>query len=87
MFVQVPVILTRMESSIFFLDKKERSCLGEIERENFPNTKVFIKNILSSFLFFWKEGVEFSDLWGKGFGEVNLMVVRSGRRNVVGGFF
>ena len=54
---------------------------------NLSRGKVFIKEILGSFLFFGGERVYFPNLWGKGVIEDDLVIIRSGRGNVVGGLF
>lgn len=76
-----------MESSIFLLNKEEKSCLRGVGGVNLFYVKVFIEEVFSSLPFFRGEGVEFSNLWREGFGKIDLMVIWLERRDMVSGFF
>ena len=47
-FVDISVVLTQAESSIFLFDKEEGRCLGKVGWADFPRSKVFIEEILGS---------------------------------------
>ena len=49
MFVQVAVILTRAEATIFLLDKEEWGCLGGIQGADFSTIEVFWRKSLVAF--------------------------------------
>ena len=54
MFVQIAVVLTRAKTAIFLLDEEEWGGLGRVRGANLPAVKVFLEEVLSGFLFFWR---------------------------------
>ena len=54
---------------------------------DFPAVKVFLEEVFGGFPFFRRQGVNFSNFWSKGVVEVDLVVVGSGWRDMIGGFF
>ena len=54
---------------------------------DFPTIEVFLKEVFSSFALIRGEGIDFPDFRGKGFIEVNFMVIGSGRWHMVSSFF
>ena len=54
MFVQVTVILTRAETTIFLFNEKERGRLGGVQRTDLPAVKVFLEEVFGGFPFFWR---------------------------------
>ena len=54
---------------------------------NFSTVEVFLEEVFCGFPFFQGQGVDFSDLRGKGVIKVDFVVIRSGRWNMIGGFF
>ena len=87
MFVDVTVVLAGAESSIFLFDEKERRGLGRIGWSNFPRGDVLIQEVFGGFSFIGGEGIYFPDLQGEGVVKIDLMIIGSGRRDVVSGFF
>ena len=86
MFVDVAVVLTGAESTIFLFDEKEGRRLWRVGRSYLSRGEVLVQEVLGGFAFVGRERIYFPDLRGEGVIEVDLMIVRSGRRNVVGGF-
>ena len=62
MFVEVAVVLARMKFAIHLFDKEEGRCLGGVGRTNLAGGQVFLKKVLSSFLFVGGEWVDFAYL-------------------------
>jgi len=85
MFVEVPVILAWAESSVLFLDKKERGGLGGVGGADLSGAKVFVKEFFGGKAFVRGERVKFSHFRGEGVGEVDLVVIRLRGRDMVGG--
>ena len=48
--------------------------------------KVFVQKVFSGFSFIGGKRVYLYNLWGKGIVEIDLVVIGSGRRDMVGGF-
>ena len=86
-FIEVTIVLAGSESAVLFLDKEEGGCLGGFRRADFPGAKIFINEVVGGLSFFYREGVEFPNLWDKGLGEVDGVVIGAGGGYVVGGFF
>jgi len=57
MFIEVPIVLTRMEPSVFLFDEEEGSGLGGIRGTDFSGTKVFIEESFSGEAFIGGERV------------------------------
>jgi len=53
---------------------------------DFSNTKIFVKEVFSSFALLRGERIEFSNFGDNGVGKVDFMIVSSRRENMVGGF-
>ena len=87
MFIEVTVVLAGAKVSILLFDKEEGRGLRGIERTDFSRFEIFIKEVFGGFSFIREEGVDFPNLRNEGFVEVYIMVVRSGWRYVVSGFF
>ena len=85
-FVDVLIVLTGAESTVFFFDKEVR-CLRGVGQADLSGDEVFIKEIFSSLSFFRGERVHFSYFWGEGVVKVDLMIIWLDRRNMVSGFF
>ena len=66
MAVEISIILARLEASVLFLDKEERSSLGGFGRMNFPGAEVFVDEFVHGLPFFDGEGIKFSYFWNKG---------------------
>ena len=49
--------------------------------------EVFVEECFGGKVFFGRKGIEFPDFWGERVSEINLVVIRSGRRDVVRSFF
>ena len=86
-FIKVSIILTGAETAVFLFNEKEWGCLGGIQRTDLSAVKVFLEEVFSGLPFFRGQGVNLSNLWGEGVVEVDFMVVGSGWRDMVGGFF
>ena len=54
---------------------------------NLPRSEVLIEEVFSGFVFVRGKGIHFPNLWGKGVVKVDLMVIGSGRKDMVSGFF
>ena len=87
MFIEVAIVLARSESAVLFLDEEERRCLGGFRRADLSRAKVLINEVVGGLSFFYRKGVEFPNLWDKGFVEVDGMVVGATRGYVLRGFF
>ena len=87
MFIEVPVILAGAKSSVLLFDEEEGSGLRGVGGTDFSSTKIFIKEGFGSELFVGGERVELPDFWGKRVGEVNFVIVRSRRGDMVSSFF
>ena len=79
MFVEVTVVLARVEFPIFLFYEEERGCLGRVGRLNLPSGDVFFKKVLSGLLFIQGKRVYFANLQEKGVIKVNFMVIGMGR--------
>ena len=66
MAIEISVVLARSEASILFLDEEERRSLGGLGWTNFPRVKIFVDELIRSFLFLDREGVKFPYFWDKG---------------------
>ena len=86
-FIEVVVVLTGMKFAILLFDKEEGGCLGGVGGPDFSYGKVLFKEALCGFLFIREGGVDFSDFWYKRFVKIYLIVIGTGRRNVVSCFF
>ena len=53
----------------------------------FPAARFFFKKVFSSFLFIWREGIDFADLQDKRVFKIIFMIVGIGRGNMVSCFF
>jgi len=73
--VEIPVVLTGSESTIFLFDKEKRSGLGRVQGVDLPSTKVFVKEILGGLAFFGGERIEFPNFWDKKVSKVDLMII------------
>ena len=49
--------------------------------------KVFINEVVSGLLFFYREGVKFPNLWDKRFVKIDSVVIGTSGGNMVCGFF
>ena len=87
MFIEVSIVLARSESTVLFLDKEERRCLGRLGRADLSRMKVFINEVICGLSFFYQEGMKFPNLWDKGFIEVDGMVIGVSGGYMVCGFF
>ena len=76
MAVKVLVILAGLKASILFLDEEERRSLGGFGRMDLPRAKIFINELIYSFSFLDREGIEFPYFWDEGFVKVYSMVIR-----------
>ena len=61
--------------------------MGGVRGTNLSGSKVFFEEVLSSFLFVGRKQVYFAYLRCEGFIEIDLVVIGSGRGNMVGCFF
>ena len=52
-FIEVAIVLAGSESTVLFLDKEERRCLGGLRWADFSRVKVFINEVVGSLLFFY----------------------------------
>ena len=86
-FVEVSIVLAGVEFAIFLLDKEEGGCLGGVGRTDLPDGQVFFEEVLSSFLFVRRKRIDFAYLRCESFVEIDLVVIGSGRGNVVRCFF
>ena len=86
-FIEILVVLAGVEVSILLFDKEEGGGLGRVGRVNFARFEIFIKDVFCGFPFIRREGVDFPNLRDKGFIKVYFMVIRSGWRYMVSGFF
>ena len=77
MFVQIAVVLVGMEAAVLFFDKEEQECLRGVQGVDLSTIEVFLEEILSGFSFIRREGIDFSNLGGERFVEVDLMVIGS----------
>jgi len=87
MFIEVPVVLARMESSVFLFDEEEGSGLGGVRGTDFSGTKVFVKESFGGKAFIKGERVEFSNLGSERVGEVDFVIVGLRRGNMVRSLF
>ena len=85
--VEVSVVLAGVEFTILLLNKEEGGCLEGVGRTNLSCGKVFFEEVLSSFLFIRRKWIDFAYLRHERLIEVDLVVVRSGRGDVIGCFF
>ena len=67
MNVQVLVILTGLKASILFFDEEEGRSLERFGWANLPGVEILTNELVCSFLFLDREGVEFSYFWDEGF--------------------
>ena len=86
-FIEIPVVLAGTKFVIFLFNKKEGGGLQRVGRLNLPSSKVFLKEVLSGFLFIRGEQVDFAYLRHEGLIEVDLMIIQSGRGDMVSHFF
>ena len=84
-FIEVTIVLARSESAVLFLDKEEWRCLGRLRWADLSRAKVFINEVVGGLPFFYRERVEFADLWDKRFVKVNGMVIGASGGNMVCG--
>ena len=87
MFIEISVVLAGSESAVLFLDEEEGRRLGGFRRADLSRAKVFINEVIGGLSFFYREGIEFSNFWDKGFTEIDGVVVGSRGGYVVRGFF
>ena len=87
MFVEVSVVLTWTESSVFLFDKEEGSGLGGVRGADFSSAEVFVKESFGGEAFVGGERVEFSNFGSEGVSEVDFVIIGSRRGNMVCGFF
>ena len=78
--VEVMIILTRVESSIFFWNEEEQSSLWGFGRYNASSFQVFVNESLTSFLFSRIKRVDLHNLGDKGIFEFNGVIEGSMRR-------
>ena len=86
MFVEVSIILAWAESSVLFLDEEEGGGLGGIRGADFSGMKIFVEKFFGGKAFVRGEGVEFPNFRGEGVGEVDFVVVRPRRGDMVSCF-
>ena len=86
-FIEVSVILAGVKVSVLLFDKEEGESLGRVGRADFARSEIFIKEAFCGFLFIGREGIDFPNLRDKGFIKVYFVVIRSGWRYMVSGFF
>ena len=67
MAIEILVVLARSEATILFFDEEKRRSLGGFGQANFSRAKVFIDELIRSFPFFDREGIEFSYFRDEGF--------------------
>ena len=87
MFIQVAVVLAGAETTILLLDEEEWGCLRGVQGTNLSAVKVFLEEIFSGFTFTGRERVNFPNFGSEGVVKVDLMIIGSRRRDMVGGFF
>ena len=63
MFIEVSVVLARVEFAVLLLDKEEEGCLGGVGRMNLSGSQVFLEKVFDSFLFVRRKQVDFGNLW------------------------
>ena len=81
--VKVAIILARMESSILFQNKEERSSLWGFGRYNTSGLQVFINESLASFLFGRVKRIDLGNLGDEGVLEFDGVIKRLMRRENV----
>ena len=77
MFIDVSVILTRTESSVFLFDEEEGRGLGRIGWADLSRGEVLIQEVLRGFTFIRGEGVYLPDFRCEGVVKVDLMIIGS----------
>ena len=87
MFVDISIVLARVESTILLFDEEERGCLWQVGRANLSRSEVLVEEVFGGLAFVRGERIYFSNLWGEGVVKIDLMIIRSRWGNVVGSFF
>jgi hypothetical protein len=77
MFVDILIVLTRSESSIFLFDKEEGGGLWQVGRTYLSSFEVLLNERLCGLTLFWGQGVGFSYFWDEGLVKVDLMIIGS----------
>ena len=72
------VVLAGMESTILFVDEEERECLRGVRWMDLSIVKVFLEEVLLSFVFIRRERVDLPDFRGEGVVEVDFVIIGSG---------
>ena len=72
------VVLAGMKSTILFLDEEEWECLRGVRWMDLSIVKVFLEEVLLSFVFIRRERVDLPDFRGEGVIEVDFVIIGSG---------
>ena len=86
MGVEISIVLAGVKGAIFLWDKEERGGLGRFGRDYTSSFQVLFDEHLTGFHFLRVQGVDFGDLRGESWPEVNDMVVGSMRWEFFMGF-
>ena len=87
MGIQVLVILAWMKGAIFLGDKKEWRGLWRFRWDNMSRFQMFVDEGLACFHLLRVQGINFGNFQGKGWFEVNDMVIRLMWRELVMSLF
>ena len=80
-------MLAWVEFSVFLLNKEEGGCLERVGGSDLLSSEIFFKKVLGGLLFIKGKGLDFSNLGHEEVIKIDLMIIRLGRRNMVGFFF